>query len=800
MDIFSQRNPNSPGLRFRLAAIAGVFLALGLVPRAQADSTDVAVVSVNKAQLYQQTGPANPAPRTNPFTFKAAVLPSRPNSISNAQIMAPGGPLQNMTGDGQGTFIFEGGNFTTVTGLDSAFPNGLYNFQLQTVTPPTAFAPSVNLGGNNYPTTVPRITNSQWASGALQINPTQNFNFTFDAFAGFNNGVSEIIFQIVDASNNLVFSRSLTTSSTNILMPKDTLVQDQYYTAGLIFANRLLATNGSTVLRPVYLIQTDFKIATISGPPVLSSPVSIQANIGQLFVYQVVASNHPVSYGTSPLPPGLTFNSTLGVITGVPASTGTTQVLLSATNGNGTGFASVSIEVARPFGPAIVSTTSALGYTGQPFKFQVVSEGATPAARLSATGLPPGLSVDPVTGLISGATNSVGSFLVSLSLDDQGSFDATASLQLTFTADPDYPVITNADTVIVRRGQFFTYTIATPGANDPLDRPTFGFVGTLPPGLSFDANTATISGFHNGNAPARIAQPDRVNLSGGALLGSIQLFGTNSHGTSTFQLLFLAPPSGAVNISTRILVGRNENVLIGGFIVTGNAPKVVIIRAIGPSIGIPSALQDPTLELHSGSDVVFNDNWKTGTPNQEQIIKDTTIPPIDDRESALVIGLDPGSYTAIVSGKDGATGIALVEVYDLGTASMDTGSKAQLAQISTRGNVMTGDDVMIGGFIVSGLTTKILVRAIGPELTAFGIGNALQDTLLELRNSNGAVVRQNDDWRSDQEQAIIDTSVPPTDNRESALVENLAPGAFTAIVRGKDNTTGVALVEVYSLP
>jgi hypothetical protein len=379
-------------------------------------------------------------------------------------------------------------------------------------------------------------------------------------------------------------------------------------------------------------------------------------------------------------------------------------------------------------------------------------------------------------------------------------------LQLTFTADPDYPVITNANIVLVPRNQAFSYKIETPGADDPADPPAYTMFGTLPPGLGFDAATGIISGTYTGPLSQSNATdsggdppPDIKPLSGGALLGSVQLFSTNSHGTSTFQLLFLAPPSGAVNISTRLFVGTGENVLIGGFIVTGNAPKVVIVRAIGPSLGIPGALQDPMLELHNSAtgEVVANDNWRS---TQEQIIKDTTIPPTDDRECSIVIALDPGNYTAILSGKNNSTGLALVEVYDLGTASLDSGSKAQLAQISTRGNVLEGDNVMIGGFIVSGVATKVIARAIGPSLSGFGIGNALANTTLELFNSSGTRLGLNDDWRSDQEQEIIDTTVPPAHNRESAIVTSLVPGPYTAIVRGNGNTTGVALVEVYGLP
>ena len=817
MENSSGPNRKPSQLRFRTAVVATALCALGVIPRAHADSADVSIVSVTKAQLFQQNSPNPPVARTNPFTFKAFALASKTNSITSARIQAPpGGAFQTMTGDGLGNFAFDGGNFATLTALNAAFPNGLYNFQLQTITVPTAFSPTVNLVGDAYPTTVPRITNTTWSSGALQVDATQNFAFTWNTFAGFSMTDSEIMLQIVDASNNVVFTQTFVypNNATTLTMVQGTLQPGQYYTAALSFANRRTSSNGSTSLRPVYLVQTDFKIATISGPPVLNGPTSVIATLGQLFTYQVIASNHPASYTATPLPAGLTFNSSLGVITGVPTSTGITQVQLSATNADGAGFANLAIQVIRPstIPPiAIISGTSAYYYAGVPFTFQVVSQGATANARLSATGLPPGLTVNAVTGVISGVTNSTGSFLVTLTLTD-GNLSTTATLQLTFTADAGYPVITNANTVIVPRGQPFSYTIATPGASDPNDRPSFAIAGTLPQGLSFNEVTGTISGTYTGPlmtsgiSPSDSGgdPPEVKRLSGGALLGSIQLFGTNSHGTSTFQLLFLAPPSGAVNISTRVFVGTGDNVLIGGFIITGNAPKVVIVRALGPSTGVPGALQDPVLELHSGSNVVINDNWRTGTPNQEQIIKDTTIPPPDDRESAIVAGLDPGNYTAIVSGKNGSTGVALVEVYDLGTASLDSSSKAQLAQISTRGNVLTGDNVMIGGFFISGVTTKILVRAIGPSLSNFGIANPLRDTTLELHDGSGTTIRSNDNWKiredgTSQQTEVEATTVPPTDDRESAIVQSLVPGPYTAIVRGKNNTTGVALVEVYSL-
>lgn len=257
-------------------------------------------------------------------------------------------------------------------------------------------------------------------------------------------------------------------------------------------------------------------------------------------------------------------------------------------------------------------------------------------------------------------------------------------------------------------------------------------------------------------------------------------------------------PTKAVNISTRMQVGADPNELIAGFILTGRVPKNVIIRALGPSIkvngqAIPGALQDPTLELHGadGKLIRINDNWKA---DQQEAVAATGIPPTDERESAIIETLQPGSYTAIVRGAQSSTGIGVVEVYNL-NSRID----AEMAQISTRGKVLTGDDAMIGGFILSGSSTvNVLVRAIGPELTGT-VAGPLEDPTLSLYDSNGNVIAANDDWRTTQEQAIKDTGVPPTDDREAAIVKGLSAGGYTAIVRGKGTATGVALVEMYVL-
>jgi hypothetical protein len=251
------------------------------------------------------------------------------------------------------------------------------------------------------------------------------------------------------------------------------------------------------------------------------------------------------------------------------------------------------------------------------------------------------------------------------------------------------------------------------------------------------------------------------------------------------------------NISTRLPVETGNNVLIGGFIVTGTQPKRVIVRAIGPSLNLPGKLANPTLELRDGKGGLIrsNDDWRTG--GQEQEIIDTTIPPTNDLESAIVATLpaDGSTYTAIVSGANSETGIGVVEAYDL-----DQTVDSKLANISTRGFVQTGDNVLIGGTIVLGSgTQRVIVRAIGPSLT---LSEKLADPTLELRDANGTLVRSNDNWREGgQEAEIIATGIPPTNDLESAIVSMLSGNgaAYTAILRGSNGTTGVAVVEVYAL-
>jgi hypothetical protein len=252
-------------------------------------------------------------------------------------------------------------------------------------------------------------------------------------------------------------------------------------------------------------------------------------------------------------------------------------------------------------------------------------------------------------------------------------------------------------------------------------------------------------------------------------------------------------PAKFGNISSRVGVGTGNNVLIAGFIITGNQPKKVIVRAIGPSLPLAGALADPVLELHdaAGQLLATNDNWGDSLNKQEII--DTNIAPANDQESAIVATLAPAAYTAIVSGTNGGTGLAVVEVYDL-----NAGADSKLANISTRAPVQTGNNILIGGFIVLGQQAQnVIVRALGPSLPFAG---TLSDPTLELHDGNGAQLASNDNWRTSQELEIIATNISPTNDAESAIMATLQPGSYTAVVRGANGTTGIGLVEIYQLP
>jgi hypothetical protein len=467
-------------------------------------------------------------------------------------------------------------------------------------------------------------------------------------------------------------------------------------------------------------------------------------------------------------------------------ATGSALIYSTYLGGSGDDFGrSVAVNVA---GSAYVTGASGDNFPTL-FPLPVVPQGFAPVGFVTKF-TPSGAVV--YSTLLSGVTASTGSF--GIAVDSAGNAFATggtnASIVTTvgaFQTDAGFGgtvgwVTVIADPTIIGRVE--------DAAGDPISSATVNLSGVPSATTTTDANgyytfgllTAGNSYTVSASAPNYIfPNSETVNN----LRKNVRL--------ATF--VALPTPGNFGNISTRLRVETGDNVLIGGFIITGTQPKKVIVRAIGPSLPLAGALADPVLELHGPGAfaTITNDNWRS---DQEAEIIATTIPPSNDLESAIVATLpaNGSAYTAIVRGVNNGTGIGVVEAYDL-----DRTVDSKLANISTRGLVQTGDNVLIGGLIVLGQDPlRVIVRAIGPSLPVPG---ALGDPTLELHDGNGALIAANDNWRSDQEAEIIATTIPPTNDLESAIVATLpANGAsYTAIVRGVNGTTGVAVVEVYAL-
>jgi hypothetical protein len=366
------------------------------------------------------------------------------------------------------------------------------------------------------------------------------------------------------------------------------------------------------------------------------------------------------------------------------------------------------------------------------------------------------------------------------------------------TNDGSYTIVGNAACVLNHAPT--AALTANPKAGQAPLKVTFDASGSTDPDAGDGIATYTFT-FGDGTEPVTQNVPTITHTytSGGAFFATLQV--RDSHGliSTNTATVTIQTSVTLLNISTRERVLTGDNVAIGGFIVTGDKNKKVILRGIGPSLQkdgqpFPGRLKDPTLELHGPSGIIAtNDNWKD---TQKSQIEASGVAPDNDRESAIIKSLAPGKYTVILRGKDNTSGIGLVEIYDL-----DRTVPSQLANLSTRGVVGTGDGVLIGGFVAGPAPAgpgKIIVRAIGPSLDS--VPNRLPDPTLELHNANGDTIASNDNWKDSQKAAIQASGVAPTNDKESAIVVNgLEPGLYTAIVRGKNGNTGVGLVEVYNL-
>ena len=519
---------------------------------------------------------------------------------------------------------------------------------------------------------------------------------------------------------------------------------------------------------------------------------------------------------TGTLPSGVSFvpnaNGT-ATLSGTPAvaSGGTYPLIITASNGTPPDAVqnfTLTVQATPPVlhAPAITSATASTFTVGSHGTFTVTTTG-TPTSQVTLIGPQPSwLSyVDNTDGTatLSGTPDSGSDDSYSFTITAANGVlpNATQAFVLTVTQAPTFTSPPSATFPVGVPGSFIVETRGNPVAS-------LTKTGTLPSGVSL---------LDNGDGTAKIAGTPAAGSAGNYPLTITAANGVMPNATQIFSLAVTATssptptptpsatptptpsptPTQLLNISTRLLTKTGENVAIGGFIIAGSDPKTVLIRGLGPSLAafVPNPLQDPTLELHQGSSVIAsNDDWQD-TPNVGQI--PAGFEPADPRDSVIIATLSPGPYTVVQAAKDAAGGIGLLEIYDI-----DSAGDAMLANISTRGLVQTGDEAMIGGFILQGGTEEstVVVRAIGPSLTSFGIGNALADPTLELHDANGALIQANDNWRDDAAQAdeLIAIGFAPGDDLESAMVATLPPAAYTAIVAGKGGT-GVALVEIYNL-
>jgi PKD repeat protein len=568
------------------------------------------------------------------------------------------------------------------------------------------------------------------------------------------------------------------------IAPATGLISGTPTTAGA-FAVSLEATNANGT-------GTATLTLTVLAPPVLEVPAKLTATQGRAFTYQIVATGSPETFTAVGLPEGLVLNPATGRITGSPTTLGDFPVEITAANLAGTATAALVFTVEEPGKPPeIVSALTAAGRVGEPFVYQIQATGSP--TSFATTGLPAGLSLNTATGRISGTPATAGTSNVTLRATNENGV-GTATLALTILPRLQPPVITSASTAQGRVGTGFTYRIVA--TNNPT---SFGATG-LPPGLSVNVANGTVSG-----------QPTRPGTF------AVTLRATNAAGTGTATLtLVVRPGDGPIaNLSSRGVTQPGERVLIAGFIVRGEEPLPVLVRVSGPELdrfGLKRLLPDPTLEIFdsTGRSLAFNAEWGRAANAAElpQIFGRVGAFPFAEgsKDAALHLPLPPGAYTAIArGGKD--EGTALLEVYD---AAAGAAVDARLSNTSLRGEVRSGEQILIGGLVVRGQTSqRFLIRAAGPALQAFGVSTPLSDPRLKVLRGTETIA-SNDQWGTGDHSVAADLLAAgvqvgafpfASGSRDAALILTLTAGSsYTIHVEGAPGAPpGIALLEIYHL-
>jgi hypothetical protein len=746
--------------------LSGIFIALVAPPRLAADTAPAftSATSVTFPQGIQDS-----------FTITTTADPVARITLSGH---LPGGVKFVDNGDGTATLFGRPGSglglvgdyHLTFTASNGVAPAGTQNFTLTITRPPRIT--SVNnatfvVGTAKTFTITTRNTNPK---------PTLSFTGTLPdgiTFTPLANGTATLSGTAVAGSEGIYF---LT----------------------------ITAANGTPPDAVQLFTLTVQDTAPVTHAPTITSSASTTFTAGIEGTFTVHTTGVPTATLslTGTQPSWLSFiDNTDGTatLTGIPdpGSNPSYPFTITATNGVAPdAMQSFTLFVVNP-PPAITSVNNVTFLVGTFDTFTVRTSPDVPSATVSFTGtLPAGITFVPNgdgTATISGtaAAASEGDYPIDITASNGTPPDAMQTFTITVQDAPPVPqapVITSDATASFVVGTAGTFTITATGTPTP----SLSLDGPQPSWLSFVDNTdgtATLSG--TPDADSDLSYSFTITARNGV----------SPNATQSFTLTVRQTPTNAtlVNLSTRLMVQTGGKIGIGGFIITGPDAKKVLIRGMGPtltSFNVPNALQDPVLELHDGNGavVIGNDDWKIP---QETAIAATGLAPLDDRESAILLTLQPGSYTVFELGKNGTSGVGLIEIYDL-----DALANAHLSNISTRGFVQTGANVMIGGFIVSGASgsVNLVVRALGPSLAQFGVPNPLADPRLGLYDGNGTLIMSNDNWKDSQQAAIENSGFQPPNDLDSAILVTLPTGNYTAIVSGKNGGTGVGLVEVYRLP
>ena len=552
-------------------------------------------------------------------------------------------------------------------------------------------------------------------------------------------------------------------------------------TAVLLGAKNATGTGNATLTITV--------VAAGVAPLITNKPLTAAGTVGTPFGFAITASGSPTSYAASPLPAGLSIVAATGVITGIPTAAGSTSVLLNATNATGTGFAALTITITAA-GVAPIITNLPLtdaGTVGTPFGFVIAASGLP--TRYAASPLPAGLVCNSATGVITGTPTAVGTTAVQLSATNSTG-TGNATLTITVTAAPISPRITTQPlSQTVSTGTTATLIVVASGS----PAPTYQWYldGVLLPGAT--------------NATRTIANVQAANA------GAYTVTVANTAGTvvSTAATVKIVS-SRIVNFSVRAQANSGSQTLTLGCVVSGNN-MTLLLRGIGPGLipfGVANALVDPQLTEFRGSNpIAANDDWQTGS-TAAGIPAMTTqvgafILPNGSKDSALITIVNSGAFTAQIIGANNGTGAAMAEVYD---ADLDL--SARLVNASARMQIDSAGvnaSPLILGFVIAGTGPKtVLIRGIGPGLTAFGVTGALADPQI-LVFSGAAQIASNDNWESgastsaqiSSASAQVGAFALPAGSKDAALLITLQPGSYTVQITGVGNTTGVALIELY---